>query len=100
MGAANWTARQRNRNMAFFNLTQLGQQNLFKTATTTPDDSIGTPQAQGALIHGSVKPQAMGGAIGGPSITNDKSSSALERDLNRREVRFTAIETAPSTSKW
>ena len=72
--------------MAFFNLTQLGPQNLFKTASNTQDGTIATSQGSGQLE-------------GSDLVLSSGEASSSQRETTRKEVRVMASQTAPSTSK-
>lgn len=90
--------------MAFFNLTQLGPQDLFKTASTCRGDSPGaaTPQPQAhherpearkgdGAVHSSVQPGSRDGSGCDPA--------PQQRESTGKEVRVTCTGAAPSTSK-
>lgn len=89
--------------MAFFNLTQLGPQNLFKTASTCrADPPAATPQPQvqserpEATKDGASKCSRV--ETGGVDEAGS-STTPQHRESTGRGVRVTATGTTPSTSK-
>ena len=87
--------------MAFFNLTQLGPQNLFKTANTCRGDSPATPAPR---PQASPEPEAAkvgaGTSIAQTGSDEQGSNPTLQRESTGNVVRVTASGTAPSTSKY
>ena len=97
--------------MAFFNLTQLGPQNMFKTASSCQGGD--SPSAAAAPPRSSRSPQAQmpevllkeGASTGGSHVQSDDQGEAgsdrtsQRRESTGKEVKITSAGTAPSTSK-
>jgi hypothetical protein len=89
--------------MAFFNLTQLGPQNMFKTASS---DSRPAPQAQKPgqppeviLKEGPGANTACSHVRTGSQDEAGSNRTSQLRESTAKEVKFTSTGTAPSTSK-